>query len=562
MKPVPVRVFSTNDSITRYRTWKEENAPLVYDWLSYRSLTWPHGALQWGALTHNGLSTNNNNNTSSSFQASSSFASNAADQQRNNPSVTLPLPAGQSEIKSFIQDQQQQQHYATQAAWSTRSLFLAERTDNNPGDPNTLLQYDVRVIHELVNKHNDICKPWIEDSHASSNRDSGTNREFTLRKRVIHPGEVNRIRLVTPNVVLTHTDSPNLFLWDMDKQVDRKKTDLIPNKPTAELSGHMSNAEFAIDVYPSGAMNHKITDARILSGGHDHHVCLWHLADYEALDGKLEARGRFGGNYVSGNNNVGHHANLAGHSDVVDDVSFQRHAEQSSGNVFVSVGRDAAIILWDSRLTPRRPTEKLVKGHESDINCCDFGGIEGTNIITGGNDSVIRVWDIRKLRGTNNQPCPQYELIGHRGMVTNLSWNRFERNVFASGADDGEILIWRLSGDKTTVAAAGGGGGSVNLNNNGMRKGGPYRPSFDQVEGLHSDELIFRHVGHNFNMVGARITDLDWLPSPYDRWCLASISEPFGSSGGSTLQIWRMSDLVYRDKEIVMEELRQHNERC
>lgn len=555
MKPVPVRVFSTNDSITRYRTWKEENAPLVYDWLSYRSLTWPHGALQWGALTHNGLSTN-----SSSFQAS--FAS--ADQQRNNPAVTLPLPGGQSEIKSYLQDQQQQ-HYATQAAWSTRSLFLAERTDNNPGDPNTLLQYDVRVIHELVNKHNDICKPWVEDSHAS-NRDTGTNREFALRKRVIHPGEVNRIRLVTPTVLLTHTDSPNLLLWDMDKQADRRKTEVIPNKPTAELSGHSMNAEFAIDVYPSGAMNHKITDARILSGGHDHQVCLWHLGDYEALEGKLEARGRFGGNYVnsagSNTTNVGHHAALAGHSDVVDDVSFQRHQESSSGNVFVSVGRDAAIILWDSRINPRRPTEKIVKGHESDINCCDFGGVEGTSIITGGNDSIIRVWDCRKLRDSNNRPCPQYELIGHRGIVTNLSWNRFERNVFASGADDGEILIWRLSGDNSTKATVAGGGSSHNTNASNNATKGPCRPSFDQVEGLHSDELIFRHVGHNFNMSAARITDLDWLPSPYDRWCLASIAEPFGSSGGSTLQIWRMSDLVYREKEIVMEELRQHNERC
>lgn len=480
MIPTPVNAIGSNDKFARYRLWKDQNVPLVYDWLSSRTLSWPHGAVQWGALT-----------------------------------------------TSHVEEQRRIERNSQ--TFSNRSLFLAERTDNtnNPRDPNTLLQYEVRIVHELVNKPADIAKPWIEDGSASD-RDSPSSRDFALRKRILHPGEVNRIRLIAANVVITHTDSPKLLVWDMERQPEPKKNNTEANIPTCVLTGHTQNAEFAVDVSPNGAMSQSARNACIVSGGSDLNVCFWRLRDYEAFYGALEATVIMRG--VSGKPSEPSGASrLSGHTDVVEDVSFR----YDNPDFVVSVGRDSSMILWDVR-TPTQPADKIHKAHQGDVNCCDFGGLDDNQVITGGNDRVVRVWDIRKIRDANNNAQPLGTLYGHRRQITNLSWNRFERNVFASGADDGEVLVWRMG-------------------EHAQR----HKHMIRQDEGAHSPELMFRHVGHN--QTESKITDLDWLPSSTDRWCMASLSESL--NGGSTLQMWRMTDLIYRKKEDVMEELRQHYDR-
>lgn len=42
-------------------------------------------------------------------------------------------------------------------------------------------------------------------------------------KTVVHPGEVNRIRELPqhPHVLVTHTDAPQLYVWNMEAQPDR-----------------------------------------------------------------------------------------------------------------------------------------------------------------------------------------------------------------------------------------------------------------------------------------------------------------------------------------------------
>lgn len=450
--------------------------PLLYDWLSSRTLSWPHGAVQWGFPSTQA----NGDSTRRQFSSSSS---------------------------------------------TTRSLFLAERTDtgNNSNDPNTLLQYDVRVTNELVNKPADIAKPWIEEGAAGDRNSS----DFVLRKRILHPGEVNRIRLVSPSVVITHTDSPNLYLWDMDQQPDRKRNDTTPSKPTCVLTGHENNADYAIDVTPGRAITHDTADACIVSGGSDHHVLLWRLRDYESHGSSLPSSVRMSGasyGYMYSSQSL----REVGHTDVVEDVSFFN----GDPSCIVSVGRDAAMVIWDARQASR-PVNKVVKAHNGDINCCDAGGLESNLILTGGSDCVICVWDARKLMDVNNKAVPLKRLRGHSDQVTTVTWNQYETNVFASGAEDGQVLLWRV-GDSAEKRTA-----STGIMRNEME---------------HSPELLFRHVGHT--KTDSKISDLDWLPNASDRWCLSSLSE--STSGGSTVQMWRMSDLIHRPREEVMEELRQH----
>ncbi|KAI3979472.1 hypothetical protein MKX01_001664, partial [Papaver californicum] len=51
-----------------------------------------------------------------------------------------------------------------------------------------------------------------------------------------------------------------------------------------------------------------------------------------------------------------------------------------------------------------------------------------------------------------------------------------------------------------------------------------------------------------------KVVDFHWNTT--DPWTIVSVSDDCESSGGGgTLQIWRMSDLIYRPEEEVLEEL-------
>ena len=55
----------------------------------------------------------------------------------------------------------------------------------------------------------------------------------------------------------------------------------------------------------------------------------------------------------------------------------------------------------------------------------------------------------------------------------------------------------------------------------------------------------------------SQVVDFQWNPS--DPWTLLSVSDDVAvNGGGSSLQLWRVSDLIYRPEQEVLEELQQH----
>lgn len=456
------------DRSSRFRVWKEQQVPLLYDWISSRRLVWPHAAAQWGAPVIDDNS-----------------------RHRSTPTSTH----------------------------STRALYLAERTGASKRDPNTLLYFDVRVVRELVNKPSDVAKPWLDEAVVVGRSDQMSTPDFWLKKRIIHPGEVNKIRLVVPGVVVTHTDSPNLYVWDFATQEDRKKdaqkTDY--SKPTCTLVGHTRDAEYALDVAKqpnSIAQNEEASsrDVWIASGGSDCCVLVWRLADYQSMGRDVHHFAQM----TSTGGRVGHTATVEG-------VSFNR----VDRNMLASVGRDSALLVWDLR-SRTVPICNVQNAHKGDINACDYGGAEEHLIVTGGSDSMVRVWDRRFIKDRLGTPTPLHSLRGHTGQITNVMWNKYVPNVCATSSDDGEVLVWDCSGTNST----------------------PDDPLLRPA----SPQLMFKHVGHS--MDECTVVDIEWQPSESDPWCLATLSEAV-NSGGSVLQMWRISDLVYRPKDQVAADLRQ-----
>ncbi len=120
------RPVGITDPAARYAVWKEGHVPLLYDWVSSRRLNCGR----------------------------------------------MPLFGGVHVCPIWTTDGRNGSSY------STRSLYLAERTGSSTRDANTLLHFEVRVIEEHVNKSLDIASPWLDEAVVTSRPDHMSTPEF------------------------------------------------------------------------------------------------------------------------------------------------------------------------------------------------------------------------------------------------------------------------------------------------------------------------------------------------------------------------------------------------
>lgn len=121
--------------------------------------------------------------------------------------------------------------------------YLSEQTDGSV--PNLLMAVDV-----------DLARPRTATADHLLAFSEHSRSPYVSKpvKTVIHPGEVNRIREVPqhPHVLVTHTDAPHLYVWNMEAQPDRAGVrDTSPKLHSVAdlvLEGHKEVAAFALGV--------------------------------------------------------------------------------------------------------------------------------------------------------------------------------------------------------------------------------------------------------------------------------------------------------------------------
>ncbi|XP_010242216.1 PREDICTED: WD-40 repeat-containing protein MSI4-like [Nelumbo nucifera] len=402
-----------------------------------------------------------------------------------------------------------------QATYKNRQrLYLSEQTDGSV--PNTLVLANCEVV-----------KPRVAAAEHISQFNEEARSPFVKKfKTIIHPGEVNRIRELPQNskIVATHTDSPDVLIWDVEAQPNRHAVlGAADSRPDLILTGHQDNAEFALAMCP--------TEPFVLSGGKDKSVVLWSIHDHitaSAADTKSPGSGSSSIKSASkasaatdkatDSPSIGPRGIYQGHEDTVEDVQFC----PSSAQEFCSVGDDSCLILWDAR-TGTSPAVKVEKAHNADLHCVDWNPHDENLILTGSADNSVRMFDRRNLT-SGGVGSPIYKFEGHKAAVLCVQWSPDKSSVFGSSAEDGFLNIWDYEkvGKKDRVGAR-------------MPNSPP--------------GLFFQHAGHR-----DKVVDFHWNAS--DPWTIVSVSDDCESTGGGgTLQIWRMSDLIYRPEEEVLAEL-------
>ncbi|KAK1550318.1 hypothetical protein Q3G72_017154 [Acer saccharum] len=391
-------------------------------------------------------------------------------------------------------------------------LYLSEQTDGSV--PNTLVIANCEVV-----------KPRVAAADHISQFNEEARSPFVKKyKTIIHPGEVNRIRELPQNtkIVATHTDSPDVLIWDVEAQPNRHAVLGANNsRPDLILTGHQDNAEFALAMCP--------TEPYVLSGGKDKSVVLWSIQDHIASSttdpsksagsgGSIIKQNPEGNDKTSDGPTVGPRGIYYGHEDTVEDVAFC----PTSAQEFCSVGDDSCLILWDARVGSS-PVVKVEKAHNADLHCVDWNPHEDNLILTGSADNSVRMFDRRNLT-SNGIGSPIHKFSGHKAAVLCVQWSPDKSSVFGSSAEDGLLNIWDYEKVSKKV-------------DQGARS--PSAPA----------GLFFQHAGHR-----DKVVDFHWNSS--DPWTIVSVSDDCDTTGGGgTLQIWRMSDLIYRPEDEVIAEL-------
>ncbi|CAI9114323.1 OLC1v1015026C1 [Oldenlandia corymbosa var. corymbosa] len=320
-----------------------------------------------------------------------------------------------------------------QATYKNRQrLYLSEQTDGSV--PNTLVIANCEVV-----------KPRVAAAEHISQFNEEARSPFVKKfKTIIHPGEVNRIRELPQNskIVATHTDSPDVLIWDVESQPNRHAIlGATESHPDLVLTGHQDNAEFALAMCP--------TEPFVLSGGKDKSVVLWsihdHISSLAVNQAATKSPGSGAANTLQaggvedkqiGGPRVKARGIFQGHEDTVEDVQFC----PSSAQEFCSVGDDSCLILWDAR-TGSSPVVKVEKAHNTDLHCVDWNPHDVNYILTGSADNSVRMFDRRNLT-SGGVGSPVHTFEGHTAAVLCVQWSPHKASIFGSSAEDGILNLW------------------------------------------------------------------------------------------------------------------------
>ena len=269
----------------------------------------------------------------------------------------------------------------------------------------------------------------------------------------------------------------------------------------------------------------------------------------------------------------------------------------SHPDIFVSVGSDRLLIFWDAR-SSQPVAHKLANLHRSDINSVSWSAMDPHYVATGGSDEFVRVLDLRRvssLRDTTHRVtrCDARSAVVDEfpdlnDNVTHVQFSPHSSDHIVAASEDGRVLIYDQSRRSVALgrrrfpsASVAPQAASVPLSpvESVLRPtvdGPPSPPSVitpslalsdlraspllsvaaPSSSPLHhstrnfNSRVLFRHAGHNH-----QVTSVQWNPHVDFAFCTSSSGDP--AQGGGFLQVWRVSELLWRETEQLSRCLRQ-----
>jgi len=291
--------------------------------------------------------------------------------------------------------------------------------------------------HLISMKMSNLRKTLKEKDDEDSEDSSSDEEEDEDMKPILdcalrqHKGGVNRIRYTQIDgkpLAASWSEHGSVNIWDLDNQLKALKNSSSLNAykqnkqmrcapPVFCFSGYMTEG-FAMD-WSSNTQN----KGYLLTGDCKNQIFL--------LKPKEESWSV-------------DQTPFSGHTGSVEDIQWY----PNEANVFASCSVDTSIRIWDIRT--KKHQKIITKAHDSDINVMSWND-KDTFIATGGDDGMIKIWDIRQF-SLSSGPQAIATFKHHTAPITSIEWNPNDRSVFAASGADDQLTIWDLAVEKDDTA--------------------------------------------------------------------------------------------------------------
>ncbi|KYN31449.1 Glutamate-rich WD repeat-containing protein 1 [Trachymyrmex septentrionalis] len=276
------------------------------------------------------------------------------------------------------------------------------------------------------NKHSDDSESESSDSEDEDDESKPVMSVAPIK----HQGCINRVRCTKIGggiLAASWSELGRVNIWNLQEQLNavenpslltayRNKCDKASAdiKPLYTFKGHLSEG-FGLDW-------NRLEPGTLASGDCKGNIHIWRI-DNSGASWHIDQRP---------------YNSHAPHS--VEDLQWS----PSEKNVLASCSVDRSIKIWDMRVSPQNACMLTASGtHTADINVISWNLKESQFIVSGGDDGMLCVWDLRQFGPNGASPVATFKQ--HTAPVTTVEWHPTETTVFASGGADDQIAQWDLS---------------------------------------------------------------------------------------------------------------------
>jgi ribosome assembly protein RRB1 len=109
----------------------------------------------------------------------------------------------------------------------------------------------------------------------------------------------------------------------------------------------------------------------------------------------------------------------------------------------MSGSSDGTLQIVDMRVNETKKSQLKIKAHDKDVNVADWNAIAKHLIVTGGDDALVKVWDLRMCKNNNSEELLCFNW--HNEPITSIAFQPNEESVIAVASEDNRLSIWDMS---------------------------------------------------------------------------------------------------------------------